>query len=227
MKTYDAANLAAIQQGRIVQRDFLSITVRDNATDNPVIFNFWSDFGDITASVYNPATGSNENRDFIGAGSLIEISPVAHVANLIIQDVTLTLSHLQAGVEDAFRNYNARQARVQFWRGWLDPETRVQVAAAEPHFIGYVDTIDVVTGDDGAPSVLNARCVPITQQLVRYSPETRSDEYQRRRNAGDAFFLYASTVKEWELFWGTKRAKIPTALSSNIFNDVSDFLGGG
>ena len=225
MKTLDAANLAAIGERRIVQRDLLSITVRDVSTNNPFTFNFWSDVGEITASVYNPETGSNENRTFKGAGSLIEITPVAHVANLIIQEITLTLSALATDVESAFRTYNARQAKIQLWRAFFDPDDRQPVAAAEPLFYGFVDHVEVVTGDDGSPSVMNARCVPITQQLTRYNPETRSDEYQRRRNASDGFFKDASTVKEWEIFWGQKRGVVPTTTTSANLLENNGFGG--
>lgn len=220
MKTYTAANLAAIAAGRIVQRDFLTVTVRDAATNAPEKFHFWSDVGTITAQVYDPDQGVNESRTFKGAGALIEMTPVARVATLTVQEVTVTMSALQGDVESAFRNYNARQAKIEVYRAWFDPESRQPVSPAEPEFHGFCDSLEIVTGDDGQPSVLNARCVPIAQQMTRYNPETRSDEYQRVRNASDGFFKDASTVKEWELFWGQERIQ-PEVESGN---DINNFL---
>lgn len=208
MKSFTASNLAAIAEQSLMPRDFMSITVRDAVTDAPSTYHFWSGIGDKTALVYNPDTGSNENRTFKGAGQLIEIAPIAHVANLTVQDITVTMSALLSDVNDSFRLYNARQGVLEIWRGFLDAADMDLVDAAEPHFFGAIDRIEVNTGKEGEPSLVIAHCKSILQQLVRFNPETRSDASQKLRNATDDFYKYTASVGEWEQFWGTKKGKL-------------------
>ena len=210
MKTYTAPNIAAIADRALIPRDFLSITVRDASTDAPTTLNFWSDAAEITVAVFNPDTGSNENRTFKGVGSLIEIGPIAHVSNLTVQTVSMTFSGLTQDANDFFRTENARQAKVEMWRGWFNTDTRVILDAAEPHFFGVVDSIESVTPEEGGEATIELNCVS-SQELTRSNPDTRSDASQRLRNAADEFYLDAAAVGEWNLFWGQKAGKLTTA----------------
>lgn len=209
MKTYTAPNIAAIAARALIPRDFLSITVRDIITDATTRFDFWSDAGAITVAVFNPDTGSNENRTFKGVGTLIGIGPIAHVSNLTVQTIAITFSGLTQDANDFFRTENARQAKVEMWRGWFNTDTRAILDAAEPHFFGVVDSIESLTPEEGGEATIELTCVS-SQELTRANPDTRSDASQRLRDSVDEFYLDAAAVGEWNLFWGQKAGKLTT-----------------
>lgn len=213
VKAYAADSLNAIEQRQTSPRDFLSITVRDRDTNDPIVGNFWSGIGDRDVAVYNPKTGVNEIRTFEGAGMLIEIDPIPLVANLTVQQISITFSSLSNDALNLIHGYNAKQAEVLIWRGWWDRRSDAPMtAAAEPRFLGYVQEPEFVipAADDEAGAILRVECSSIAQQLTMSNPETRSDASQRRRDANDAFLSDVASVGEWEQWWGQERGTIET-----------------
>lgn len=210
-RSISAANLAALEEGRLVARDFLWIVARDRGDGSPVSDGMWSGAGYVTASVVDPNTGLESVRDWYGAGSLVQIDPIPLVSNLTVQTINILLSQVDEHVSALVRTYDCQQAVVQIFRGLFDPDTRQMVAPAEPRFVGFVDRIEIKTPAENQTGGVTLICVSHTQEMTRSNPDTRSHESQILRSATDGFFKDAGTASEWEIFWGSQKGKVPTA----------------
>ena len=210
MRNLSAANLAALQAGQLVARDFLWLVVRRRDTGASVTEGLWSDVGNITAQVVNPDTGLADTRNWYGSGTLVSISDIPLVANLTVQNVGIKLSQIDDRIAQLVREYDAKQGRVEIYRGLFDPNTRQMVAPAECRFVGFIDTIEINTPSENEEGGVTLSCVSHTQEMTRSNPDTRSDATQKLRLANDGFFADSSTVADWEVFWGSKKGKVPS-----------------
>lgn len=210
MRNISAANQLALEQRRLVARDFVWFVARRRDTGASVTEGIWSDLDNINAAVINPDTGVTQTRPFFGAGSLVETSDIPLVANLSVQNVTIRASQIHTEIERIVRDYDCQQARVEIYRGLFDPETRLMVAPAEPRFVGFVDLIEVQTPSENEEGSVTFTCASHTQEVTRSNAETRSAAYQSLRQTNDGFFDDADTVPEWEVWWGSEKGYVPT-----------------
>ncbi|MDI7923410.1 hypothetical protein [Ferirhizobium litorale] len=207
-RNISAENALALAQRRLVARDFLWIVARDRTDNSPQTVGFWSDVGDVSADVIDPDTGLVETRNWYGSGTLIGIDAIPMVSNITVQPVKIVMSQLDDLVQQAVRLYDCKQARVEIFRGLLDPETRLMVAPAFCRFVGFVDDIEITTPPENDAGAVTLTVNSHTQELMRANPDTRSDASQRLRSSTDNFFQDAPTVGEWEFFWGRKNGKL-------------------
>lgn len=198
-----AANLAAIADRRLFPRDFLWVTATRYSDGVEVAQGFWSDAGDISAEIFNPDTNAVEIRLFHGVGTLVSISTLADVSNLTVQELEIAIPPEESFGQDLLRIYDLRRAKVEIYRGFLDPASRRLVGPADPRFLGFIDEVEEDEDDAGNTTGV-AKCVSFTQELTRSNPDTRSDDSQRLRAATDDFLADVSTVGDWSLFWGQK-----------------------
>lgn len=210
MKSISSANQSALAARRLLKRDFLRIVARDRSSGDPVSVDFWSDLGTVAALVVDPDTGDAVSRNFYGAGGLIQISDIAAVSQVTVQNVTIRMSQLDEEVEEAVRLYDIKQARVEIHTGLLDPGTRKLVDPAEPLFVGFVDQVEIKTGAENEDGGVIITCTSHTQELMRANPATRSHEDQKSRDASDDFFKDAAVVGDWDHYWGAT-GKVETA----------------
>lgn len=204
------ANLAALQARQLVARDFLWLVVRARDTGASVTEGLWSDVGNVTASVIDPDTGLESSRDWYGSGTLVAIDDIPLVSNLTVQNVNIRLSQIDDRINDLVRLYDAKQARVEIYRGLFDPDTRQMVAPAECRFVGFVDQINITTPTENEEGSVTLTCASHTQEMTRANTETRSDATQKVRSATDNFFQDTSTAGSWEVFWGSVKGQVPT-----------------
>jgi hypothetical protein len=228
-RTLSAENYAALQGRRLVARDFLWFQVKDPTTNAPVFDGYWSDVGMITVDVVDPETGGTTSREYFGSGNLIQISDIPIVSNLVVQNVTITLSQVADRVNELVRSYQCKQGRVEIHRGLFDPQTRQLVSPAPPRFVGYIDTIDIQTPKEGSDGGVAITCTSHTQELTRANSDTRSDASQRLRNANDNFYQDTAVVGTWQLFWGTAHGSVlpvpGQAGGLNFLNQIRNSLG--
>jgi hypothetical protein len=210
MRTLPAAILTALADRRLVARDFLWIIARNRETGAPEAVGFWSDVGAVSAAVINPNTGLSVTRNFYGSGTLIDIDPIPLVSTLEVQNIRVRMSQIDSVVQQAVRDYDCKQAKVEIFRGLFSPDTRQLVSPAEPRFVGFVDEIDITTPSENEDGGVTLTCASHTQEILRSNPDTRSDASQRLRHSDDAFYKDTATVGDWELFWGRKQGKIET-----------------
>lgn len=208
MRYLSEENADALAARRLVPRDFLWIVARDRDDNGPQSVGFWSGVGNVSAPIVNPDTGATNTRTWYGSGTLIGIDAIPLVANLTVQTVTITMNQIDDLVQQAVRLYDCKQARVEIYRGLLDPLTRLLVAPAFCRFIGFVDEIEIKTPSENEAGGVTLTVSSHTQEMTRSNPDTRSDASQRLRDSDDRFFADASTVGEQEFFWGKKRGKV-------------------
>lgn len=208
MRALSSENTAALAARQLVPRDFLWLVARSRANGDPEAVGFWSDVGNVSAQVVDPDTGTAVTRSFYGSGSLIEISGIPAVSTVEVQTVTIRMSQIHDLVEQAVREYDAKQARVEVYRGLFDPGGRTLVAPAFCRFVGFVDQVEIKTPAENDEGYAELRCASHTQEMVRYNPETRSHASQQRRSSTDDFFKDVATVGEWEHFWGMNNGKL-------------------
>lgn len=203
--------VAALEAPALVARDFLRLVVRRRDNGNLVSENLWSDVGVYTASIIDPDSGLEIEYDWTGVRGMVQISDIPLVSNLTVQTVTISLSQVDSNIDRIIREYEAKQGRVEVYRGLFDPVSRQMVAPAQCRFVGFIDTVEVKTPAEGDEGGVTLSCVSHTQEFTRANTETRSDASQRLRDPIDAFYKDTATVSEWELFWGSKKGVIPTA----------------
>ena len=221
MRDISGANYDALQDRRLVARDFIWFQVRDLTTGAPVTDGYWSDVGDVNAEIIDPDTGNIDTRPFAGAGSLISISDIPLVSNLTVQNVTVTLSQVADRVNELVRGYDCKQGRVEIYRGLFDPDTRQMVAPAEPRFVGFIDQAPITTPAEGASGDVTLTCTSNTSELTRFNTDTRSDASQQLRSAGDDFFTDVAVVGTWQQFWGRAGGVVRSNTGPNaIFNQL-------
>ena len=200
MKNWPQAVLDALDAGTLVPRDFIWVEPRDRDTGDAVSWGAWSDLGDITLTVNDPILGP-VMRTFEGAGSLVQVSSIQIVGGLEVQTATVTLSGVAEQAERLVRQYDARFAPIQMYRGYLDPVTMRAAAPPEPLFVGFVDDAPINTPAEGGDSTIVLTCASHAQELTRKGTSTRSDADQKLRNPDDDFFLHAATVGTWDVKW--------------------------
>lgn len=221
MRAISAENYAALQERRLVARDFLSIKARDRDTGAAAWDHQWSDVGEITINVIDPDTGGTSSRTFYGSGTLTQVSDVALVSNLTVQNVTITMSQVNDRVEELVRGYDCKQATVQLFRGLFDPVTRALVAPAVPRFVGYVDSIVITTPTEGESGGVVLTCASSTQEMTRSNPDTRSHQSQILRAAGDTFYKDSAVVSNWVMFWGKNSEPVQTAVGTVPYSGMN------
>jgi hypothetical protein len=202
MRSLSAENYAAIQQRRLMARDFIWFVVKDRITGAPVTDGYWSDIGPISAQIINPDTGATETRAFVGAGSLIQISDIPLVSSITVQNITVTLSQVADRVNQLVRGYECKQGRVEIYRGLFNPDTRMMVAPATSRFVGFIDESPITTPAENEDGSVTLTCTSNTSELTRANTDTRSDASQRIRSATDNFYQDTAVVGSWEQFWG-------------------------
>lgn len=203
-------NHAALQARHLVARDFLWLVVRDRSTGAQVTDGLWSDVGNVTADVINPDTGLVDTRNWYGSGTLVAVDDIPMVSNLSVQNVNIRLSQIDDRINDLVRLYDAKQGRVEIYRGLFDPESRQMVAPAECRFVGFIDQIEIKTPSENEDGSVTLVCASHTQEMTRGNPDTRSDATQKLRSSTDNFFQDTSTAGEWEVWWGSEKGKVPT-----------------
>lgn len=211
MRTLSPATLAALEARALVARDFLRLVVRRRDNGNTVAEHLWSDVGSYIAAVVDPDLGIPVERTWTGSGTLVQISEIPLVSNLTVQSITIALSQVDSNIDRIIREYDAKQGRAEVYRGLFDPVSRQLVAPAECRFVGFIDQVEVTTPSEGNEGGVTLTCTSHTQELTRSNTETRSDASQRLRDPNDAFYKDTAVVSDWEVFWGSKKGKMPTA----------------
>lgn len=160
----------------------------------------WRGEGSQKIVVTDLFTGLAAARDF-HAGGLLEIGPVRFEQGLNVRPIPVRLSAISDAVLIAFREYDARGAKVQAWRRFYDPETRLPVAAPVRWFKGYVNKAPSERPAPGGEAAMSVEVVSTARHLTNASGLKKSHAAQQRRE-GDMIRQYKGTAREWPVLWG-------------------------
>lgn len=202
MRAFSSTLQNALLSRSIVFRDFLWIIARDRSTGNPYPYGFWSDVGSVSVQVVNPLSQSAVTRSFEGAGTLISISDIPAVSNLTVQTITIEMSQINDSVAATVRGYDLKQARVEVFSGYFDPNSRALLEPAFCRFQGFVDKSEIKTPKEGEAGSIVLTCNSHLAELTRSNPDTRSHATQQNRSYGDGFFQDVAAVGDWNIEWG-------------------------
>ena len=133
MRSQIPQNAEAVLGETVFPRDFLELTVRSRLSGEPIVERLWSDRYDVTAPVIDLETGLAVTLEWQGAAGLVSISDLSFVSNLTVSEATITLAAYGVDVDRLLREYDASQAKVRIWRGFLDINSRLLVANFLPH----------------------------------------------------------------------------------------------
>lgn len=226
MRSVDTATLAALASGRLVARNFLTITAVDRTQSVPVPVTgcFWNDVGPTTINVISGVDGTTVSRTYAGSGGLIEVDDIPLVNDLTVQSISVALNHLSQAIDTLIRAYDMKQAPVEIHRGLYDPTTRALVAPASLRFVGYCDGCEIDTPLVEQAGGVKLTLVSDTRELTRQSTDKRSDASQRLRDPTDSFFQYNAVIANVQIFWGQASSTTAPIPPKGIVGGLNTFL---
>lgn len=192
----------------LVKRTLVWGTFKDRDTGDLTSIGFWDDLGTVSITVLAGLTLSPVSRTYVGSGSLINVGRLPLTSDVSVRTIDVSLSQIDETVAIAVRGYDARNAPIEIHELMLDPATRSPVSAAEPLFVGYVDTLKITTPAEGQDGSIDLTCVSHTRDLTRSNPAVRSRPDQILRSATDTFFADTGAVGDWEITWGRESRKL-------------------
>jgi len=207
VRVLDVATQGAIRdRSAVIPRNFVLIWAKPIGGGGEVPFGL-TDFGeDVSTNVVNGETGAVENYTFYGDNAPIKkMDPIPLKIGLDVDTTQVVLNHLHPVVQLVTRGHDIRNARVQIFRGYLDPASMLLAANPRCRRLGQVNTNPTRTGAAGAEGDTTLRIVSHTRELTRTNTAKRSDETQRLRG-GDRFRRYSGISGKIEVFWGEEKA---------------------
>lgn len=206
VRPLDAATQGAVRnRSAIVPRDFVLFTLTSGETITT--YGFTNVGEDVAANVVIDASGTVENHTFYGDSAPIQaMDAIPLKIGLEVDTVQVRLNPIHPIVQLLARDDEAalRVARVQIFRGYLDPDSMLLVANPRSRFLGQVNTAPERVAAVGGQSVRTINVRSHTQEMTRTSPAKKSDETYKLRS-GDRFGQYAGTAGNWELWWGENK----------------------
>lgn len=203
MRVYDPAfinALSAARDGGIAPRYFLHITAKDRDTGADTPFGLWSGDEDITVNVEIPSGGLS-SRTYLG-GCNLTIDGLQYVGDLTDNPVTATMSQIAPAAQELVRGLDARHAYCEIHATSMVGGAFVSVP--QLLWVGVVDEAPISTpaagGEGGISLTIRSE---LMAQLTATNPAKSSHAHQQRRQAGDDFSKFASTVAARKLTWFT------------------------
>ena len=203
VRVLDAGTQGAIRdRSAIVPRNFIVITAKDRDSSDAVVHGFWDDADTVAVNVLDE-DGATVSRTFAGDGAVLSLDPIPMRIGLEVRTVQLVLSALHADVLDLVRGDDPRGAKVEIYRGLLDPKSGVLLAVPRIRFLGKVNAAPVATAAAGGESSVTLAIVSHTRELTRTNPAKKSDAQQQLRS-GDRFRRYTNVAGDWDIWWGER-----------------------
>lgn len=187
MPTLSGAQQTALAQRHVMRR--LLLIVDDTG--------FWDDLGTISVN----------GQSYTGSGALGEAVTVSGKADLQITPLILQLSGISQAVANLIRGAVVGQEDVTLAIGIFDPDSKAIIGSPIPMFRGYLDDVPIITPPSGGACTVSLTCESIARELTVKSTDTRSNDSQKTRLAGDLFYKYTDQVREHHVFFGSKPNK--------------------
>jgi hypothetical protein len=206
VRILDAATQGAVRdRSRVIPRDFVLFTLSEGATVTRYGFTNVGD--DVAVNVVINGAGTVQSHTFYGDNApLASLDRIPLKIGLEVDTIQVVLNPLHPVVQLMARTNEAalRTARVQIFRGYLDPNSMLLVANPRSRFLGMVNTAPEKVAGVGGQSIRTINVRSHTQEMTRTSPAKKSDETYKLRS-GDRFGQYGGTAGKWELWWGEVR----------------------
>ena len=203
VRALDTATQNAVRdRSRIIPRNFVLFTLVDGETTTT--YGFTNMGEDVSVNVVLNGPGDVANYTFYGDNAPIqEIEAIPLKVGLEVDTIQIQLNPLHPVVQLMARTDEAslRTARVQIFRGYLDPDSMLLVANPRSRFLGQVNTAPEQVAAVGGQSIRTINVRSHTHETTRTSNAKKGDETYKQRS-GDRFGQYGGTAGKWELWWG-------------------------
>lgn len=184
----------------IALRHLIWLSARNRASGAIESIGFWT--GDDHADV----VVDGQTRTYLGAGGVIEMSPITHGTGTDVRTVRAVLSPMAPEVELALRGYEPRGAAVEIHRIIQAPATGLTVGNPVRRLKGWVSAVSIVSGGEGREGKATLTIASNARAGTRTLALKKSDESQKLRQTAtgvpDRFYRYASISGAVEIDWG-------------------------
>lgn len=189
----DSNMIAAINKQSVIPVWFLWVKARNrntNAVETVGISNYPND---LTIPV------NGQNRTYLGAGGLIDISEINFVTGTDIQSVDVTLAGVDSSAQDLVRAYDSRLSPAELHLGLISIEHGGLVGMASA-YEGWLDGTTIT----GSGSSIDIKITIISKSRVGTKKLTnkKSHEQQLLRDSTDKGREYStisgSVMVEWD-----------------------------
>lgn len=181
-------------------RHLLWITARNRSTNEPETIGLW------TGEDTQVFTIGGVARTYYGCGQFISFGDITLDASLNVRRLSVALTPISPEVEQVFRGYDAKMARVEAHWAFYNTETNNLVDAPYPFHKGWVDKFTVTTPQVGGQGEARMDMVSNSRILTQRLALKRSNDSQQRRLATDAFFRDVNFSGQIQTPWGEKSA---------------------
>jgi len=163
-----------------------------------------------TGEYHRAFTIGGQDRDYYGAGNVLQVPVIPAGIGLEVRNVEVSLSAVSPEVEIVLRGYDVRFAPAQIHRAEFDADGNL-LAEPERIFKGWVNAAPIVTPVVDGVASASVQLVSSARALTRYGSLTKSDQCQRQR-AGDRFRRYATLTQSADIYWGEEKARAREAV---------------
>lgn len=176
----NAAMQAALNKGAWEHAHLMWIVPKERSTGTIQPYGFWTGLGTLNITL------NSENRQYFGAGELIDVPNFTYEMGLDVKVETLTMSVLSPDVTNAIRAYDVKLAPVQVHLVMFDSQTKAILGVSEV-YQGQVDDVQITNDtycDLSIAQSIRAGTRPLTLM--------KTHESQKLRNPNDNGFKYAA-----------------------------------
>lgn len=191
-------SLRASRDAGIAPVYFFWVRAKNRATGADETMGLWSGDEDIAQNVQSPE-GGVVSRTYLG-GCNLSVADLVYVADLTDNPVTVSLSQIAPATQQLVRGYDVQMAYCEIHAtSWVGG---VFASVPQLQWVGVIDAGPIATpaaGSEGSIA-LTVRS-ELMAQLTAVNPAKSSDSHQKRRQTGDRFSEYASTVQARKVQW--------------------------
>lgn len=155
--------------------------------------NLWSGIGDLTV----------DSVDYVGAGTLLSVSPVKESADLAANGMSVTLSGVTDPLISKARDEDYQGRELKIFLGAMDSANSV-IADPVLIFSGFMDTMSIQDSADTATITVSVenRLIEFQRNRVRrYTAEDQKIDYPT-----DKGLEFVAEIAEKEIVWGNATA---------------------
>lgn len=179
-------------------RQLLWIVARNRTTGERESIGLW------TGEDNQVFTIDGEPRTYYGCGQFVNFGDMVLDATLNIRRLQVTMTPISPEIEQVFRGYDAKMARVEAHLVFYNTETNNNVAPPLRFHKGWIDKFVVTTPPVGGSGEANINMVSNARVLTNRLAIKRSNDSQRLRQANDEFFRDVAFSGQVQTPWGSK-----------------------
>lgn len=201
MKTIDVALDAHLRARTGIEAHVLVwIEAVDAATGLPAPFGIWTGDDDRTFTI------NAVDRDYVGAGSLMDVGPLVAETGYVVRVTRMGLAHLHPDIHALLASRSLRHAFCTWHQVHLQPGSFDLVAPPRQVFKGRIERMPLPDAAEDGETKADIELASYAREMTLALPLKKSDEALRARSPGDGFRKYIAVSGKISTSWGEKSA---------------------